>query len=197
MSLIGITLLEMSVPERSEQRDALDRRWPAFLDSCGLCAVLLPNHEAMAASLLANLPLAGVILSGGGEPGLRTARGGVEQLVFDWSVEGQKPVLGVCRGMQAMLARDGVRAAKIERHVATRHSLCGTPSREVNSYHELGFVGDLPGYRVIARAPDGTAEWVRHETRQWAGIMWHPERELVPQQPDVELISKWFTAGAQ
>ena len=116
----------------------------------------------------------------------------------------RKPILGICRGIQAMavalggaLYQDlpsqhpsevdhfpckegwGIRDAHpviIEK--GTRlEAIAGTGSWYVNSYHHQG-VKTLPeGARVAARSPDGLTEAL-----EWAdgplclGVQWHPER---------------------
>lgn len=113
-----------------------------------------------------------------------------------------KPVLGVCRGMQLLnvafggsLHQDLVAcgATTLEHYVAElydEHShdlefvpdgwlarLYGGRRRgRVNSIHHQGANRVGEALRVEARAPDGVVECIRHETLDWVvGVQWHPE----------------------
>jgi gamma-glutamyl-gamma-aminobutyrate hydrolase PuuD len=198
VKLIALTLLEDAALDRGEQRDALDRRWPALLRRCGASPLLLPNDSAAARDLLEALPVSGAILTGGG-----TARGDctspsprdlVERELLAWSLARKKPLLGVCRGMQALLAWEGVMPVRLQGHVRTRHTVDDGDGRIVNSYHDYGFVGDLRPYDVRACAPDDSIEWIENRERRRMGIMWHPEREDPFADADIRLIADWFAA---
>jgi N5-(cytidine 5'-diphosphoramidyl)-L-glutamine hydrolase len=196
MRLIALTMLEQDVPQRGEQRDALDQRWTALLHRCGASPLLLPNNAEAAGPLLNTLPVAGVLLTGGGTPhnGIAppSARDLVEQTVLAWSLAQAKPLLGVCRGMQTMLASDGVAPVPLHGHVRTRHGLDTDQHRMVNSYHDYGFIKNSPMYDIRARAPDGSIEWIVDRGRRRMGIMWHPERENPFVSTDIGLIAQWF-----
>jgi N5-(cytidine 5'-diphosphoramidyl)-L-glutamine hydrolase len=196
VKLIALTLLEDAALDRGEQRDALDQRWTALLRRCGAHPLLLPNDSAVARDLLEVLPVAGALLTGGGTArrdwASPSSRDLVERELLAWSLARKKPLLGVCRGMQALLAWEGVMPRCLKGHVRTRHTLDGDDGRIVNSYHDYGFVGDLPPYDVRARAPDGSIEWIEDRERRRMGIMWHPEREDAFADADIRLIADWF-----
>jgi len=90
----------------------------------------------------------------------------------------------------------------VDGHVASRHALAVSvdtvpgldDGMEVNSFHGWGVPEDGLGeaLEVLARAPDGSIEALRHETLPWLGIMWHPEREHPFIDNDLRLIRTVF-----
>ena len=195
MKLVAVTMLEQSVQDRGEERDVIDRRWAALLERCGLRPVFLPNILEAARGLLNSLPLVGAILTGGGRANgswtTPSPRDLVELEIEACSAAGCFPILGVCRGMQALLAWEGIQPLPLSGHVRMRHRL-DVGERTVNSYHEFGFRDDVGQYSVHARAEDGAIEWIVDLNRKRMGIMWHPEREHPFAEDDIRLIKDWF-----
>lgn len=72
---------------------------------------------------------------------------------------------------------------QVSGHAGRRHTLqgdevaTGALPEGVNSYHNWGLEFCPPDYRVLATAPDGSIEAIRHGEHRWEGWMWHPERE--------------------
>lgn len=105
-----------------------------------------------------------------------------------------KPVLGVCMGMQLMAMNAGGRmhqhlpevlGERAEAHRGNRrHGLVCAPTDSVlppgdfevtSSHHQA--VADPGRLRVVARAPDGVIEAVDDPSRPfYLGVQWHPER---------------------
>jgi len=114
--------------------------------------------------------------------------------LLGWATRRRKPVIGVCRGMQQIVHLGGGRIERIEGHVREHHRLrFRGRSVSVNSYHDLA-VTAVPerDFEVLARAPGGTIEAVRHRTLRRIGIMWHPEREQPFAQHDLALFREAF-----
>ncbi|PKL76273.1 MAG: gamma-glutamyl-gamma-aminobutyrate hydrolase, partial [Candidatus Melainabacteria bacterium HGW-Melainabacteria-1] len=106
-TLIAITQRVAEVAAYSERRDALDQRWYSLLAQAGLLPMLLPNQPDMALELVSRLQPAGLLLSGGNTlsvyGGDAPERDATERaLLSGWALPEQKPVLGVCRGMQLL-----------------------------------------------------------------------------------------------
>jgi len=111
------------------------------------------------------------------------------------------PVLGVCRGMQALVSYHGGRLTRLDGHAGTRHAIhhVATDSapepageHEVNSFHDLGVMPEgLPtDMDALAHAPDGSIEAVSHRTLPHFGIMWHPERERPHTAADLSTLNQ-------
>lgn len=191
-TLVAVSQRVAVDPRHGERRDALDQRWGHYLAACGLTPVPLPNHEAAARALVAGLPVAGLLLTGGNslaEYGGDAPERDAAELAALAEARGRGlPVLGVCRGMQVLLHAFGVALRPVPGHVGT-HSL--DDGRTVNSFHDLGAL-DAGPFHVLARAADGVVEAIRHPTERLRAIMWHPERT----QPfeDLDLFKEMFLA---
>ena len=199
MKPIALTMMRSFESGRDEWRNAIDERWVGLLAECGMVPIFLPNHAPSALDLLHSLAPAGLVLTGGGDcaalSGRADARDETEQAALAWAQSANRPVLGVCRGMQVLLAASGVPLAPVEHHVATCHRISTTPTaRWVNSYHHFA-ARTAPSWEIKGRAEDGVVEWVSDPCRRWEGVMWHPEREATPSQHDIELIRNLFSGA--
>ena len=104
------------------------------------------------------------------------------------------PVLGVCRGAQAMnIARGGTLHQHVEEHrqtvagdVAAHRvdvkpgsllaALTGADALDVNSFHHQAADRLGRGLQVVATAPDGTIEAIEDPARPFVlGVQWHAE----------------------
>lgn len=153
----------------------------------------------------------GLLLSGGGDmdaslfgqeqhpragaPDL--ARDHEELALLDAFCARQKPVFGICRGMQVLnVYFGGDLHQHIDGHDGAPHrvetvagsgldAVCGA-SFEANSFHHqaVNRLGD--GLYVTARAADGTVEGIAHESLPVYGVQWHPERMVRGLQMDTD-----------
>lgn len=201
-TLVAVTQRVATDPKTGERRDCLDQRWHVFLAASGLRALILPNDTAAALDLVRGLDPAGLILTGGGDlaayGGDAPERDAAEAALVDWASARDRPVLGVCRGMQHLLHLGGVALERVTGHVRTQHDLrVGGKPVSVNSYHDRAALR-VPGHDwdVLARAADGAVEAVRHRGHYWHGIMWHPEREAEPRAHDVALFRAHFAPAS-
>lgn len=188
--LIGLTQ-RVEEDARGERRDMLDQRWGGFLEACGIAFVPLPNRLP-AVQTLAPL-LHGVVLTGGGDlaalGGCSPERDEVEQWLIAEARTGRWPLLGVCRGMQALIHAFGGTIWRTTGHVAVTHAVRGPwGDRTVNSFHDLAATAVPAPLVPMAWADDGVVEAIRHHNRPIAGLMWHPERRPQPDPQDITLV---------
>ena len=128
-----------------------------------------------------------LLLPGGGDiPNVLDRR---EREMIECFLKEGRPILGICRGMQALnVYFGGTLHPRIRGHqapggdlwhpVEVLPPLCErmAPCPRVNSNHHqavkaLGF-----SLRVAARAADGTVEALCHTALPVVGVQWHPER---------------------
>lgn len=200
--VVAVTQRIDNVPGRDERRDALDQRMIRWLNAADFVPVavsnsLLDSGSEKLSRWLACVRPAAVVLSGGNDVGERPDRDATEAHLLSWAKAGRRPLLGICRGLQMMAAWAGAELINVEGHVATRHKLQvlgaaeGWPG-DVNSYHNWSFNTCPKEFAILARAPDGTIEAMRHTTLPWEGWMWHPEREQVFSRRDIARVKELF-----
>jgi GMP synthase (glutamine-hydrolysing) len=109
-------------------------------------------------------------------------RAGSECEVVHFTDRINKPLLGICAGMQVVAAVFGggiVPQPKIglEKIDITRETDLLGPPREIEGYHLHNFGVTLPpGFGLVAVAGrPGSIEAFRHSERQIYGIIFHPE----------------------
>jgi putative glutamine amidotransferase len=197
MSLIAVSQRVEVDSQFGERRDCLDRLWTKFMMACGLTPIQVPNEAEAAQSLCHAVPVGGILLTGGNDlspyGGDAPERDATENALMDIAEDRALPVLGVCRGMQVIQHRLGIRLKRVAGHVAGRQviSIGGKPA-EVNSYHNFGATETLPPLEGWAFADDGVVKAVRHANGRIMGIMWHPER-LSPFAPrDILFFQQFF-----
>jgi putative glutamine amidotransferase len=213
MIKIGLTQRVISLPDIQENRDSLDQRWASLLVDLGFTPVPIPNLVDDVESFVTRLGLSGVILTGGGDieeyaAGGRATpeRDQIEHALIEHCEVNELSLLGICRGLQALVNHYGGRLTKVLDHVAVRHEvrisdrlpISATKPTTVNSYHDFGVEEkDVPSpLHPFAWAPDSTVEAVSNDTNRIIGIMWHPEREQNLTDWDRALIQTMFGGAA-
>jgi len=198
--------------------------------------VLLTPGEEQGDRLLASLD--GLLLTGGGDlhpqhyngslhPTL--ARMDLERDRFELALARQalqsdRPILGICRGMQVLSVASGVSLLphvpdwfgtdtshmilQAGIPVPTQHSvklvsgsqlraLVGATTVDVMSWHHQAITTIPAGWRVAAYAPDGLIEAMEHGTHPWAiAVQWHPELSALD-DPHQSRIFRAFVQAAQ
>lgn len=194
--LIAVTQRVEYIEHIGERRDALSQEWAALAAACGFTPLLLPNCLPTVRELLAELPVEGILLTGGND---LTACGGdaperdeVERYLIQTAVDRHLPLLGVCRGMQMVLNDFGMPLRRVEGHVRVEHTLDSGDT--VNSFHSWGAVECRAPLVPGAWSADGILEAVSHRDYPWIkGIMWHPERYQPVRPQDIARIKEVFS----
>jgi gamma-glutamyl-gamma-aminobutyrate hydrolase PuuD len=192
---IGVTMRTLQAEGYDEPRDALASVWASFLITAFPEAMWMPLPNIGRGSIKAYCEQWGInrlILSGGEDFGVSPMRDETEHQLLMWAAEHKIPVLGVCRGMQMMAAYKGIGLKLVDGHVRKRHTLQGSLTHEVNSYHRYSLAECPQDFVVTAQAEDGEIEAIKHSTLEWEGWMWHPERERPFNLIDIDRLKALF-----
>jgi putative glutamine amidotransferase len=184
-------------PATGERRDALDQRWVSLLQAAGAITLPVPNHPSSLAHFLAAVAPDGILLTGGNDlaslGGDAPERDETENALISHALKTGLPLLGVCRGMQMLQTRFGVRLVRVEGHVAPTQTIVFDGNRiAVNSYHCWGSRETAEGLVVCGLSDDGIVKAVRSVRGRLMGIMWHPERTAPPRVEDIALLREFF-----
>lgn len=172
--------------------------YAACLSAAGGAGVLYSGISAAALAARCD----GLLLAGGGD--IHPARYGQtcacdqlsidlvrdteEQALFDAFFARGKPVLGICRGMQAINVFLG---GTLLQHAGDHANCCHTirctgwlaeqigENTVVNSYHHQIVDRIANTLTAVAHAPDKSVEALVHPSAALLGVQWHPER-MVP-----------------
>jgi gamma-glutamyl-gamma-aminobutyrate hydrolase PuuD len=193
---IGITQRCLPPTEFGERRYALDARWFLFLAACGLTPVPLPNDPTIALDTVTAFGIDGIVLSGGDDlaayGGTCPERDATELRLLEWALRHDRPVWGVCRGMQLIVHAFGGTLEPVDGHVATRHPVrIDGVAREVNSYHRLA-PRAVPDPLLVTATCGDVVEGVRHRDARVRGVLWHAERETPFAAADVASVRDFF-----
>ena len=188
--------------EADEQR--LKLAYVRAVEAVGGLPLIVPMlAEAASVRAFAEL-LDGLVITGGPaiEDGLVGAlpedidrtdpvRTAADRQILEAFLEARKPILGICYGMQLLnAAAGGTLYADVERQVegtlvpgSHLHRLLGREALDVNTRHVQAIAEPGDGFRVAARAPDGTVEAIESADGTVLGVQFHPERMGAAMQP--------------
>jgi putative glutamine amidotransferase len=223
--LIAITMRADPVAGRNEVRDALDQAWLRFFSVAGVRPLLVPNGLGDPVEYLHAMGASGLVISGGNDMSssfptcsgasalvregqfldVQPLRDQLESHLLGASATEGWPVLGVCRGMQAINLFHGGRLEPVSGHVRTRHRLVRLAptgefefDAEVNSFHNYGVPLDGLGSGFVALATAGeSVEAIWNEDLRQLGVMWHPERNEPFSKNDLDLFRQLFGISSE
>lgn len=218
------------IPLFDEERDSY---WmlPGYnkvVEQCGGLPLMLPLTEDPAALRQCFDLCDGLLLTGGqdvdpalyGEEPLPQCgvlcpeRDRMEALLLDWAVKEDKPVFGICRGLQFMNAFLG---GTLYQDIPTQHPgtechhmsapydreihtvslteggmaarLLGKTTLGVNSLHHQAVKVPAPCLTVDAVSPEGIVEAAHLPGKRFfLGVQWHPEFSYTVEEDSVRLV---------
>ena len=212
---IAITQRVVTAGGHGERRDALSQDWARYLALAlpGVALLPVPNYPEGLDSFLGQHVIEGAVFSNGNDWGEAPERDETERRLLVWCRTRRVPVLGVCRGLQALNLLLGGRIEPIveartgERHAAVDHEvsvsgdafvgLAGAPRITVNSYHRQGVLGDglAPDCAAFAASGAGLIEGFHHRAEPLLAVQWHPERNNPAAAFDAALLGGLFLEG--
>ncbi|HWP29921.1 MAG TPA: gamma-glutamyl-gamma-aminobutyrate hydrolase family protein [Chloroflexota bacterium] len=234
--LIGISCAPQAPHGRRPAGFRQNRSYARAIVAAGGLPVLVPLLDDEAALRALYERLDGLLLPGGGDvnpacygeaprpdsgiDGVDDLLDHVELTLARWALAEGKPLLGICRGQQALNVAAGgtlyqdiqtqLAGALCHQHPEARTALVhpitvapdsrlaavlGATELRVNSIHHQAVKALAPGFRAVAYAPDGVLEGIEHEHHPFAlAVQFHPE-ELVPHHsPSARLFAAFVAA---
>ncbi|MBN4049049.1 gamma-glutamyl-gamma-aminobutyrate hydrolase family protein [archaeon AH-315-M20] len=207
---------------KGANRDALENDYVEYYENFGIDLLPIPNVSKDLEKYFDEIPIKGIILSGGNDvnPQLyggklknedfSEQRDNTEKKLIEIALERKLPLLGNCRGahfinvfFKGSLIQN-VKAKTGFDHVGTPHKVKITDEKvteffnkkefEVNSYHNQGIMKDTLSSELkeFAISEDGIVEGFYHPKYQIAGILWHPERPGSDKESDKRLIEAFL-----
>ena len=211
---VGITVQNVNHPSYDEFGYYLNIRWKKFAEEVGFTLIPIISI-GMAKQMISDKYINAIILSGGGNlsekflteidekqylNNVDLEREQIEKVLIEFSIKTNTPLIGICRGMQAIAMYFGGKLSTVDKHVNTRHVLeyfcpvlnCNV-NRNVNSYHNYSLdKKSLPKYFQINTQYMSSIEQMIHEKKKILGIMWHPEREEKFSKLDIKLFRNFL-----
>jgi putative glutamine amidotransferase len=199
MKKILITQRLDFIGEHREQRDNIDYMLPNFVETVGFCPILVPNNLINFNKFVKILKPEGIILSGGGDSFKDDKRAKNEKKLIRYCIKNSIPLLGICRGAQAINLYFGGQLKKINKHVGKNHRIFGKMVKskhniKVNSYHNYGFAENqlANNLEILAESADKIVKCFSHKKHKLFGIMWHPERYKKYKKFDINFVKRIF-----
>lgn len=222
--IIGVSLGK----ESNKERFCINKEYIEALEGCGGEALLIPPQISVSSMIK---KLQGLVLSGGPdldpllygeepEKGVRRIdpqRDGFEKELLFLSMERNIPILGICRGIQAInVFLGGSLHQEIKTHIkhwqfapkehpthtiiiekdSLLYRIVKKEEMRVNSFHHQAIKDLGKGLFVSARAKDGVIEAVECKERRILGLQFHAEcmwRNL----EEVKKIFEWLIMEAK
>lgn len=212
MKIIGIT--PRIIMENGVEKQFVNTRYVKQLTDRGLNVVMITTNNPNPEEILKLCD--GFLITGGSDidpiyfneqneglsKNILPALDILDKAIVEHAVKTRKPLLGICRGHQAInvflggslfqdIGKDH-ESIKIEHFVKTMKNplLSFKETINVNSYHHQAVKDLAPGLELIATHPDGTIEAFIHKTLPIVGIQWHPE--IIANSEESKLIFDLF-----
>lgn len=212
--LIGVTA--RALYEDKVRKQFVNERYIVQLHKRGFNTILLtldnPNIEAV-------LSLCdGFLLTGGWDfdpqlynetndglsEGIDSSIDELDRQVVTYAKEHKLPMLGICRGHQAInVFMGGSLYQDLKNHSGVTHNVKTSPNQHLqfprefatNSWHHQAIKRVALGFEVIAIHEDQTIEAIIHTELPIIGIQWHPEVSADDPQTKIvfDAFAKFFT----
>lgn len=199
MKIIAISQ-KVKIEEFGEVVTQLDTRLFNYFQRAGILIIGIPfivkNKKINYIStkkFLDHLRLDGLILSGGDDIGKKPLRDSLEYFLISYFKKKNKPILGICRGMQIIAKKFGSELKKINGHVKKIHNVTQKGlQKKVICYHNYTIKSCPKNFDTEYYSSDGCIESFISKNKKIKGIMWHPERLKFFDKRDLKEIKNYF-----
>lgn len=119
--------------------------------------------------------------------------------VIDWFVKHNKPIFGVCGGLQSINVHLGGSLKKVDpkmhsgaenkNHIINVkensfvYDVFKSTKADVNTYHNWAIDRLAPGFEVVAKSEDDVIEAIECKEKRIFATQWHPERNFAEGDP--------------
>tara|TARA_B110001452_G_C15056245_1_gene368802 strand:+ start:133 stop:729 length:597 start_codon:yes stop_codon:yes gene_type:complete len=198
MKKIFITQRFDEIGKFSERRNNLDVRFLKIFEKLKMIPIFIPNNIFLTKRMIKDIKINGIILSSGGDALKKDVRYYTELLLIDFAYKKNIPLLGICRGAQAINIYFSGKIKKISNHVRKKHALItfldNKKKIQTNCYHDYGIKKEYLGknLKVIGKTNDESIELFKHKSKKIMGMMWHPERFKNLRSFELKIIKSFF-----
>lgn len=198
MTKIFISQRRDKIGEFNEVRDNLDSRFLKIFQRLKITPILIPNNILLTKKLIHTVKISGIILSPGGDARKKDVRYNTELLLLDFAYKKNIPLIGICRGAQAINIYFGGKIKKIVGHVRKNHKINSDliVNKEIKTkcFHQYGVKKNYLGknLEILGKSDDESIEWFRHKNKKIMGMMWHPERFTKLRSFELKIIKNFF-----
>ena len=177
----------------NEKADTLSAEWTDYFLSLrpDILLIPIPNQSSQITKLFQQIQPDGLILSNGNDLNEFEERDRTEKKLIRTFLKNNKPILGICRGMQILNTYFGGEVTfnkntmSRRKHVNANHLviiknfLITNKKIDVNSFHNFIIKEkNVPkNFKIFAKSEENIVEGFYDLKRNIYGIQWHPERE--------------------
>ena len=105
---------------------------------------------------------------------------------------GKVPIIGICHGAQFLASKFKNKIIKKKSSTRRHKIFIKNKNYFVNSYHD-NFIKKIDNiFEVCGTTSDGYIEYFLSKKNKLMGIMWHPEREIIKNKIDINLVKKFY-----
>lgn len=205
-----------------------------ILEKAGATPVLIPRCDQFETIIPLLEQLDGILISGGHDVGperygafpkgycgtIIPQRDEFDLAVTQYAFEHNKPILGICRGIQILnVARGGTlyqdleKEGDFEHHFGDKYprnvawhrvmltgdsllrSILGEDEIKVNSFHHQAVHNPGEGVKIIAHSSDGVPEGIEVEGFRFAlAVQWHPEM-MYDSEQQLKIVKAFVAAS--
>jgi putative glutamine amidotransferase len=182
----------------NEERNNLDVRFLKIFEKLNMIPILIPNNITLSKKIIKNVKANGIILSPGGDALKKDIRYDTEILLLNYAKRNNIPLLGICRGAQAINIYFGGKIKVIQNHVRKKHilksDLTNKKNIKTNCYHDYGIKNDYlaKNLQVLGTSSDNSIELFKHKSKKIMGMMWHPERFKKLREFELKIFKGFF-----